>query len=446
MKPKKLFLCSVLCLLAAILCACANDSDITDISITDTSPVTVTTASPMTSETVTTTQAPPAPVYPEIEASHEEWLKVGLEYYISDREVTLDAATYFEQEGIGVLALYNDWFTYDREHAEQIAALFYRYVMDNHGYEALFDTDKRIAYKDAFLKTYVPELTYANDADAELTLSRMTCDSNANYRYIIRLDGMTYCFADYEYPISLVHRLLYNNTLAVADLKAYLQTVEGYENYFNLSQYLRYNMTLNGGVSSTKRSTKIMTVNDTYAMLHETVHALSLYQDQENLWLSEGMAEYLGKSLGFDRMVTQTHYLSLFYVEQGMYDAYIAAGDPDALRYSEVYRRYTAWGGQISSMEGFDDKLYTDAYAAAEFEFASAETLGSVYEALNDKVYTGDGAELTYKQAASFAAYLIERFGIETVLAVLVEYERFEEVFGASYAALYEQWRGSITG
>lgn len=439
MRPKKLFLCSVLCLLAAILCACANDSD-----ITDTSPVTVTTAAPTTSETVTTTQAPPAPVCPEIEQSTEEWLKVGLEYYISDREVTLDAATYFEQEGIAVLALYNDWFTYDREHAEQIAALLFRYVMDNHGYEALFDMDKRIAYKDAFLKTYVPELTYANDADAERTLSRMICDSNANYRYIIRLDGMTYCFTDYEYAISLIHRLLYNNTLAVANLKAYLQTVEGYENYFDLSQYLRYNMTLNGGVSSTKRATKIMTVNDTYAMLHETVHALSLYQDQENLWLAEGMAEYLGKSLGLDRLVTQTHYMSLFYVEQGMYDAYIAAGDLDALRYLEVYRRYTALGGQTSSVDAFDDRLFTDVYAAAEFEYPSAETLGSVYEALNGKAYTGDGAELTYKQAASFTGYLIDRFGIERVLAVLGEYERMEEIFGASYDALYGAWRESI--
>ena len=437
-----LLLCASLCL----FCACAGEGAPESETAT---PITMTTAqtsvSTVTEQTTAETAAPlTAADFPEIEASHEEWLKVGLSYYLDDAKLNFDAAAYFAENGYGVLALYNDWFTYDPKAAKPVAALFFRYVMENYGYEALFDLDKRIEYKDAFLKSVSPELSYRNDPDAERLLSGMICDSNANYKYIIRLEGATYRFVHINHEITLIHRMIYNKTIAVARLKEYIRSIEGYEKYFDLSGDLKYNVPLQGGASSTKNSTGIMTINDTYAMLHETVHAVSLYSNKEALWLSEGMADYLSKGLGFDDLVDQTHYLALFYIEQGMYDSYIAAGETNALRYREIHRLYTERGGTFATPDEVDNLLYIDVFAAAEFAMPHAETIGSVYESLNGKPYEGQGGELTYKQAASFTRYLIDRCGIETVLAVLNDYDRMEELFGASYDALYAAWRESI--
>ncbi|MBQ7320952.1 MAG: hypothetical protein IJW99_02535 [Clostridia bacterium] len=439
----------LLCIVACLFCACgkaSTDGSETATSITTAAEMTSTVSEESTTGTVAVETAPPltAADFPEIEASHEEWLRVGLDDYLNNTKRNFDAAAYFAENGYGVLALYNDWFTYDARSAKAVASLFFRYVMENYGYEALFDLDRRIEYKDAFLKSVSPELTYRNDPDAERILSGMTCDSNANYKYIIRLEGASYRFVHIDHEIALVHRMIYNNTVAVARLKEYIRSIEGYEKYFDLSRDLKYNVPLQGGVSSTNNNTKIMTVNDTYAMLHETVHAVSLYSNQEALWLSEGMADYLSKGHGFDDLVDQTHYLALFSVEQGLYDSYIAAGEPNALRYREIHRLYTERGGTFATPEEVDNLLYTDASAVAEFAMPHDERIGDVYESLNGKSYEGQGGELTYKQSASFVRYLIDRCGIGTVLAALNEYDRMEELFGASYDELYAAWRESI--
>ena len=446
MKRKHWLIGILLCITLCLFCACAgesNDGGETAAQITTATMLTSDSGAP---ETLSAETAVPltAADFPEIEASHEEWLKVGLDDYLNNTKRNFDAASYFAENGYGVLTLYNDWFTYDAKSAKAVAALFFRYVMENYGYEALFDLDKRIEYKDAFLKSVSPELTYVNDPAAERLLSGMTCDSNANYKYIIHLEGATYRFVQINHEIALVHRMLYNNTIAVARLKEYIRSIEGYEKYYDLSKDLKYNVPLQGGVSSTKYSTGIMTINDTYAMLHETVHAISLYSNKDALWLSEGVADYLSKGQGFDDLVDQTHFLQLLYVEQGMYDSYIAAGDPNALRYQKIYCLYTERGGTLATPEAVDNLLYIDASAIAEFSMPHAETIGGVNESLNGKPYEGRGGELTYKQAASFARYLVDRYGFEAVLAVLLEYDRMEEIFGASYDTLYAAWRQSI--
>ena len=449
MKGKHWLIGILLCVSVCLLCACAGepaDGGGTDTSITTAMEMTSSVSEETIAETAAAETSAPltAADFPEIEASHEEWLRVGLDDYLSNTKRNFDAAAYFAENGYGVLTLYNDWFTYDARSAKAVAALFFRYVMENYGYEALFDLDKRIEYKDAFLKSVSPELTYRNDPAAERLLSGMTCDSNANYKYIIRLEGASYRFVQINHEIALVHRMLYNNTIAVARLKEYIRSIEGYEKYFDLSGDLKYNVPLQGGVSSTNNNTKIMTVNDTYAMLHETVHAISLYSSKEALWLSEGLTDYLSKGLGFDDLVDQTHYLVLFSVEQGLYDSLIAAGETNALRYREIHRLYTERGGTFAAPEEVDNLLYIDAFAAAEFAMPHNERIGEVYESLNGKPYEGQGGELTYKQAASFARYLIDRFGIGCVLDVLTEYERMEELFGASYDELYSAWRERI--
>ena len=449
MKRKHWLIGILLCIPICLFCACAGeptDGSETAVSVTTAAEMTSVASEMNTAETTAPETSASLTIadFPEIAASHEEWLRVGLDDYLNETKRNFDAAAYFAENGYGVLTLYNDWFTYEAKSAKAVASLFFRYVMDHYGYEALFDLDKRIEYKDAFLKSVSPSLTYVNDPAAERLLSGMTCDSNANYKYIIRLEGASYRFVHINHEIALVHRMLYNNTIAVARLKEYIRSIEGYEKYFDLTKDLKYNVPLQGGVSSTKNSTGIMTINDTYAMLHETVHAISLYPNQDALWLTEGMADYLSKGQGFDDMVDQTHYLALFAVEQGLYDSYIAAGDVSAIRYGEIHRLYTARGGTFATPDEVDNLLYIDAFAAAEFAYPHEERIGAVNEALNGKPYEGQGGELTYKQAASFVRYLVERYGIETVFEVLNDYGRLEELFGASYETLYAAWRESL--
>ena len=146
MKRKHWLIGILLCITLCLFCACAgesNDGSETAAQITTATMLTSDSGAP---ETLPAETAVPltAADFPEITASHEEWLKVGLDDYLNNTKRNFDAASYFAENGYGVLTLYNDWFTYDAKSAKAVAALFFRYVMENYGYEALFDLDKRL--------------------------------------------------------------------------------------------------------------------------------------------------------------------------------------------------------------------------------------------------------------------------------------------------------------
>lgn len=397
--------------------------------------------SPDTPETEAdeTTAEKPSP-YPEIETSTEEWLRVGLEYYLSGTEVRLDPLSYFTENGITVLALYNDWFYIDKDTASDIAALFFRYVMDNYGYDALFDLDKRIEYKDAFLKSLSPDLSYVNNQDIETLFSQMICREEGRYLCIFELEGNSYyfeSFEDYNNSPSLVHQIVYYSTMANRQIREYIRGIENHEQYFDPDRELHYYMnTMGDTIDSVDSDTGKIYVNSSfYQMAPSAVPALGLEMSGENTWLAVGLGEYIGKSLGFNDYVDSQYYSQIKYALDGLLDSYT---DPHSTYYKELAPYYEALAGTPENLEDFSTQAYVDAVAAHSFIANNYKPLSQIY------FFSGDGSELTLWQAGSFVGYLAEQYSVEKVLAAYTEPSKFAEIFGSTYAELNEQWKNHI--
>jgi len=378
--------------------------------------------------------------YPEIAASTEEWLHVGLEYYLSGTEVLLDPLTYFTENGITILALYNDWFYIDKDTADDVAALFFRYVMDTYGYEALFDLDKRIEYKDAFLKSLSPDLSYVNNPEIETLFSQMICREEGRYFCVFELEGNSYyfeSFEDYNNTPSLVHQILYYSTLANRQIREYIRGIENYEQYFDPDRELHYYMnTMGDTIDSVESDTGKIYVNSSfYQMAPSAVPALGLEISGENTWLAVGLGEYIGKSLGFNDYVDSQYYSQIKYALDGLLDSYT---DPHSTYYKELAPYYEAIAGTPENLADFSTKAYVDAVAAHSFIANNYKPLSQIY------FFSGDGSELTLWQAGSFVGYLTEQYSVEKVLAVYAEPAKFAEIFGNTYTELKQQWKNSI--
>jgi len=200
-----------------------------------------------------------------------------------------------------------------------------------------------------------------------------------------------------------------------------------------------YYMLFDGsGYSQTRYPSGNMYINDFSSALHESVHALGI-RDSGNLWLSEGLCDYFGKTLGFNEQIAASYIQIMNVAKQGYFDEYAAAGDKSAIICKNVYEGYIALGSKIDLASTFDLPLFTNLYAKAELETDFYHAMGDPYKAINGKDYDGVGAELSYKQAASLVLYLADTYGIEKVLDAYHSQD-VAAALGKGYEELKSDW------
>ena len=408
----------------------------------------VTSTTPDISTTVPITTTAPTPDYSLIENSQEQWLKVGLDSYLNNKEVKTDPTTFFADiMNLSYLTLYNDFYILERDIFEDVSALFFEYVITNYGYDALFDLDKRVEYKDAYIKSLGIETGYPNNKDSELHMSGMVCSSNAAYELIMELNGAVYYFKDVSAlgSYSNLHATIYYNSLALDSLREFVSQ-NGVEEYIKIPLRYHYIMSFKAGETvSYTESNNLMHINATSSMLHESAHASGIRSNGvNNLWLSEGLCEYFGKIQGYDTMVTLGYYRMLTYANMGAYDAAAAGGDVSAIRAKNACIKYRESAAIPISIDDFDLRLFFDSLAYAELSLEYT-TVSDTYARVNGREYTGEGAELTYAQCGSFVTYLIDRYSIDSVLRVCNDYSALESAFGKSYDELYADWINYIS-
>jgi len=417
--------------LSLILLSCGQEGDEKN---NDTTPSSADTSTPEDND----------PDYSRITESTETWLKEGLDAYLFDDEITVDAAEFFSEQGnLNYLALYNHLFLIEHEKTSQAAAFFFRYVIDNHGYDALFDLDKRIEYKDEFLKSLDPSLNYPETKEAELLFSEMICEPLSkdhpcaltlrNVVYYIPHEALTdlQAFGNRTY-------FIYRNTFSLESLKAYLHEIDPAGECFDTTRELQYHLTLDMGINYTDEKTNEIDIADYRFMLREAVNALSICRSEQNVWLSEGLAHYLGLSLGFDSLFN-AEYIMVQYMSDGLSDERIAKGDTNAVFYKKLTDYYIEKGGKYDSADVFDPALYLEAAFYAEQETGTRTTLKEIYHKL-ERDTDFEGNTMTYPSAACFTEYLINTYSISDVLAVYKDYSTFEAVFGDSFENLYNTW------
>ena len=399
------------------------------------------TTTPAPTTPTSTTPAPTTPPDPFaiLRTSGEAWITHGLAAYEIKKE-PVDLTQFFaDPSNMVYLTLYDHMFVYDAEKSIPVAEALFRFIYDTYGADAVLDTEKRIEYKTAYLRSLHLNLSYSQLAEVEQLFTSVAFSSNADYPYIFTFDRATYYFPDFDDGyISQYHGFLYYNTVGLRKMIEYIRTVDK-TGLFNTERAFHYYMTFEKVPYSSTSPSGDMKINDSSSALHEAVHAMGI-RAGKHIWLSEGLCDYFGKMLGFNDQITAASIQTLMMTEQGYYGATASAEVAKA-----CLARYKEKGGTYASIAEFNFRLMIDSMAVAELETGTYTTLGDAYQAVNVKESTHTGRELSYAQAASLVAYLIDTYGMETVLDAQAT-QNISAAFGKEYEALKSDWLAYLEG
>ena len=384
-----------------------------------------------------TTETPPenhADPFESLRSSGEEWISYGLAAFESGKQVENLKEFFSDRNNMTYLTLYDHFFTYDKEKSVSVAEALFAFIYNEYGVEALLDLDKRCEYKSAYLKSLGVEIEYANASEVEAFLASMDFSSDATYKYIISFGNVTYYFKDFDAGSpSQYHSLLYYSTTGLFEMIDYLKSNNLNEG-LDTERKFNYYMTFDGsGYSKTLLSNGNMYINDSSATLHEAIHAMGVTKNN-NIWLSEGICNYFGAALGFNDLIASSNIQILTMAKQGYFD-----GNAQYIIYKRIYEDYTARGGKMDSVDIFDFCLWTDVQARAELDTNTYKTLGDAYKIVEQTDCNAIGNELSYIQATSLVFYLVNTYGIETVLDAYHSQE-IETAFGKGYEDLKADW------
>ena len=427
MKTKFSFI-AILLLMAMLLGSCISTPNLPQ----DTEPPT------LDSSTDTSTETPEDP-FELLRSSGEEWISYGLAAYEDGKQVANLKEFFSDRTNMTYLTLYDHFFTYDEAKSVPVAEALFAFIYDKYGAEAVLNLEKRCEYKSEYLKSLGLELEYTNASEAEALLASMDFSSNTTYKYIISFDNVTYYFKNFDVGSpTQYHGLLYFNTVGLYKMLNYLEENELDEGLDTNREFHYYMLFDGSGYSQTRYPSGNMYINDFSNALHEAVHAMGVTK-KDNIWLSEGLCNYFGKSLGFNDQIAASYMQLLTMAKQGYFDEQANAGNAQYILYKKVYENYTAQGGKMDSVDTFDFRLYTDVNAKVELETDFYNTISDTYKLVNGKKYDGAGAELSYNHATSLVLYLVDTYGIEEVLDAYHS-QNIVATFGKGYEELKADW------
>ena len=427
MKTKLSFI-AILLLMAMLLASCTNTPDLPE----NTEPTT----SDNTTDTPTETPKDP---FGLLRSSEEEWISYGLAAYEDGKQVANLKEFFSDRANMTYLTLYDHFFTYDKAKSVPVAEALFAFIYDKYGAEAILDLEKRCEYKSEYLKSLGLEIEYTNAPEAETLLSSMDFLSNTTYKYIISFDNVTYYFKNFDVGTpTQYHGFLYFNTVGLYKMLNYLEENKLDEGLDTNREFHYYMLFDGSGYSQTRYPSGNMYINDFSSALHEAVHAMGVTKN-DNIWLSEGLCNYFGKSLGFNDQIAASYIQLLTMAKQGYFDEQANAGNAQYVLYKSVYENYTAQGGKMDSVDTFDFRLYTDVNAKVELETDFYNTISDTYKLVNGKDYDGVGAELSYNHATSLVLYLVDTYGIEEVLDAYHSQD-IVATFGKGYEELKADW------
>ncbi len=427
MKTKLSFI-AILLLMAMLLGSCTNTPDLPE----NTEPPT------SDNSTDTSTETPEDP-FELLRSSGEEWITYGIAAYEKGKRVENLKEFFSDRANLTYLTLYDHFFTYDKAKSVPVAEALFAFIYDKYGAEAILNLEKRCEYKDEYLRSLGLDVKYANAPEVEVFLASMDFSSNTQHKYIFSFGNVTYYFKDFDAGSpTQYHGFIYYNTTGLLKMIDHLKN-NGLSEGLNTERKFNYYMIFDGsGYNKTLYSNGDMYINDSYYMLHEAVHAMGITKN-DNIWLSEGLCNYFGKSLGFNAQVTASYVQLLTMAKQGYFDEQANVGNTKYVFYKRVYEEYIARGGKIESVNTFDLRLYTDVNAKIELDTNTYETLGYAYKLVNNTDCNAVGSELSYEQATSLVLYLVDTYGIEKVLDAYHSQD-IASTFGKGYEELKSDW------
>lgn len=386
-----------------------------------------------------------ADLYEKVLNSYETWLVKGLKAYETGK-APVDMTDFFlSEENISYLTLYDHMFEYDNKTSTDIAEALFKFICDTYGTEALFDLDKRVEYKNAYLESLGLPPTYIQDEDIEKFFISMYCSkSGQEYPYHIAFDNIHYYFKDfktgydYDYKPFHFHEYIYKNTQGMIKMTEKIKEF-GLDKYLNTEQDFHFHMTLGDGlISYTTYKDRKMYISNMQVSLHEAIHAMGI-GNCRNIWLSEGICDYFNTAFEFNTMFDRAHIQSYQDILDGEYDDAIEAGNKIALYQKRYAQAYADAGGSLGDSTVLDYRLLVDSGSRVDLKYGNENTIGAALIEINGNPDGLIGVDLTYTQASSMVFYLVDTYGIETVISACVSDDILGH-FGKTYEELKTEW------
>jgi hypothetical protein len=176
--------------------------------------------------------------------------------------------------------------------------------------------------------------------------------------------------------------------------------------------------------------------------------------NDDEIWMKEGFAEYLGTLL---TIYPQTAKRCVYEELNGPLntEGREVPGTSywyflDAEQFEAAKTWYLAQGSQMENEESVDPRLYADAVSFATMYRDAGGSRGIPIGEKYDLLVPGfhnegqDGVELSYTQAASFLAWLCDIYSIDRVLDVYVNHAEDGLLDGKTYEQLKSEWQADL--
>lgn len=395
------------------------------------------------------------------------WQCVGLSDFIfENKSKTLDTDElkeyYSKQENINTLSMFPAYFIEEfadeetRKAARTTADLLTKYIVDKEGIEEYLNNGNNVEYRNQWMQSMEMKEEYPwNDKEIAL-LSNIEFKSSEEYPLILNVDNWNYNFQTTDW-------------LQNADdmLAFWMKTLQGYQELLgkfqedSLLETEQLQKTLNEekqiylldtGDGTSITDGNIIKLRVANSIWHEMVHVFIPVSSVENKrWLSEGIAEYYGLQI-------QNKY-GIAVSKGGVYNYLTNDLDETDTKSETIFRKkvidyYLKYSGLPLNEEDINEELIYEAWGMVAT--CNPELISDIYivdtpiadireEWRQSKLENKKGNSLSYPEAYVFIKYLIENYGVDTVVQATSENEDIEKFFGKGYEELYSNFLDDIS-
>lgn len=374
----------------------------------------------------------------------EPWMIHGLRSVLfNDSQDHSDLSDYYANNNdLKILSLFGAYFypefNENRElHiAESTAASLVDFILKKYDYETLVDGTTP-EHKTEWLHHIGVDKSF--EQPDENDLAGFSFSRSDKYPIIINTDDACYNLIFLEDELSSandIRNFIINNKTGRRTVLSYLDANTSENNQMiNANAFYRYYIG-DYAVNHSSVRGEIELNNSIWAHLHEAVHVMIR---PEKLIVFEGLANYLSMLVYSDPFIKENIFDMFVTIQHQFNNGVINESDAEykALKY------FKDSGGNVGSPEGINLHLYCDtsAFINLSMEFGGPSERSPIYEIHNiSESKRVDGDELSYMQACSFIAFLLEKHTLDDLLDFGRSSVSFQEVFGNTYEDAKSDW------
>lgn len=313
---------------------------------------------------------------------------------------------------------------------------FSRFLIERNGLKEFWISE--ISWDDVqdWLKDSGVSVDVTSMGEQEL-LANLEADYMQNYEICLFDDEIEYSFANcaaYFEDVNEMANLLKKDRYVRMDIERYFKN-NGLEEWGPQADvnHIRYDIVYDAtgqaghaNASNLDAPLICIPIPRELMMTHEFLHVWLASKEKlpDRYWLEEGLCEYFAHIVYGPERICEGLYNSL---DDNSYEN----GE-----YAQYY--YMKRTGDVSA-DNFDLRVAYDYYAYKQV-VCHEKTDASDAKPSSLGAWSGEGDDLSYVATQSFATYLVDKYGLSTVVQFLEGNATYAETFGESYKALKTEW------